>query len=114
LRHIVLGRRTLGRASRLDSLPKRAAVAPLFRQSVVGFSVKQGLGFLVRRGGARDPAKEERDGAAPSALRSASAARRAQTRLRCCGAGIAHASVWRLELGRDRAESWAALEPLFR
>jgi hypothetical protein len=113
LRHIVLGHRSLGRGSRLEHLPRRAAVPPLFRQSVVGFSLREGLGFLVRRGGARDPAKEERETATSGALRSASAARRARTRLRCCASGVSGAQVWRLDLGRDRAQSWAALEPLF-
>jgi hypothetical protein len=114
LRHIVLARRSLGRGSHLEPVSRREAVAPLFRQSVVGFSFRQGFSFVVRRGGARDPAKEERDGDAPNALRSASAARRARTRLRCCAAGLAGAHVWKLELGRDRAEAWAALQPLFR
>jgi hypothetical protein len=114
LRHIVLGRRSLGRASRLEPVSRREAVRPLFRQSVVGFSLRQGLSFLVRRGGARDPAKEQREAEAPSAFRGASAATRARTRLRCCAAGIAGAHVWRLDLGRDRAEAWAALEPLLR
>lgn len=114
LRHIVLGSRSLGRGSSLERASRREAVAPLFRQSVVGFSFRQGFSFLVRRGGARDPAKESRDGDAPSALRSATAARRARIRLRCCAAGLAGAEVWRLELGRDRGAAWAALEPLFR
>lgn len=114
LRHIVLGQRSLGRASRLEPLSRRAAVAPLFRQSVVGFSVREALTFVARRGGARDPAKEKRDASRPGAVRSASAARRARTRLRCCAAGIAGAHVWRLDLGRDRAESWTTLEQLLR
>lgn len=114
LRHIVLGHRSLGRGSRLEQLPRRAALAPLFRQSVVGFSLREGLSFLTRRGGARDPAKEEREGAASSGVPSASAARRARTRLRCCARGVAGAQVWSLDLGRDRADSWAALEPLLR
>jgi hypothetical protein len=114
LRHIVLGHRSLGHGSQLVQVSKRDAVGPLFRQSVVGFSVRQGLGFLVRRGGARDPAKEARDGDGGRAVPGASAARRARIRLRCCGAGLAGADVWRLELGRDRSDSWAALEQLLR
>jgi hypothetical protein len=114
LRHVVLARRSLAHGSRLLPVSRREGVAPLFRQSVVGFSVRQGLSFLVRRGGARDPAKEQREADAPTAFRSATAVARARTRLRCCGAGLAGAQVWRLELGRDRAGSWTALEPLFR
>jgi hypothetical protein len=113
LRHIVLATRSLGRSSQLRPASRRDAVAPLFRQSVVGFSVRQGLVFLVRKGGARDPAKEQRnDDATPIA--SVSAARRARIRLRCCAVALAGAHVWRLELGRDRAGAWSALEPLFR
>jgi hypothetical protein len=114
LRHVVLGRRSLGSGSQLHALPWRAAAGPLFRQSVVGFSLGQGLSFLVRRGGARDPAKEERDGDTAAPVRGVSSARRARTRLRCCAAGLSGAKVWRLDLGRDRAESWAALERLLR
>jgi hypothetical protein len=114
LRHVVLGQRVLGAGSRLEHVSRREAAGPLFRQSVVGFSLRQGLSFLARRGGARDPAKEQRDGDAPASARSASAARRARTRLRCCAAGLVHADVWKLSLGHDRAASWAALEPLLR
>jgi hypothetical protein len=114
LRHVVLGRRSLGSGSHLHALPRREAVGPLFRQSVVGFSLGQGLSFLVRRGGARDPAKEQREARTAAPFVGVSSARRARTRLRCCSAGLAGAQVWRLDLGRDRAGSWAALEPLLR
>jgi hypothetical protein len=114
LRHVVLGRRSLGSGSSLHALPRREAVGPLFRQSVVGFSLAQGLSFMVRRGGARDPAKEQREGDTVAPVRGISSARRARTRLRCCTAGLSGAQVWRLDLGRDRAESWSALEPLLR
>jgi hypothetical protein len=114
LRHVVLGRRSLGSGSSLHALPRREAIGPLFRQSVVGFSLVQGLSFMVRRGGARDPAKEQREGDTVAPVRGISSARRARTRLRCCTAGLSGAQVWRLDLGRDRAESWSALEPLLR
>src|SRR5262249_9427101 len=114
LRHIVIAHRSLGRGSQLERLPRREAVAPLFRQSVVGFSLRQGLSFVVRGGGARDPAKEQRKGEATATVPGVSSARRARTRLRCCAAGLAGADVWRLSLGHDRAAGWKALEPLFR
>ena len=114
LRHVVLGRRSLGSGSHLHALPRRDAIRPLFSQSVIGFSVTQGLSFMVRRGGARDPAKEQRDGHTGAPVPGVSSAKRARIRLRCCAAGLSGAQVWRLDLGRDRAESWAALEPLLR
>ena len=39
LRHLVIGRRTLGRDARLEPLPKRAAVGTLLREMVVGVGV---------------------------------------------------------------------------
>jgi hypothetical protein len=114
LRHVVLGHRSLGSGSHLQALPRREAIGPLFRQSVVGFSMAQGLSFMVRRGGARDPAKEQRDGHTGAPVPGVSSARRARTRLRCCAAGLVGAQVWRLDLGRDRVGNWAALESLLR
>lgn len=114
LRHIVLGRRTLGRDSRLEQLGRAHAVRPLLQQSVLGFSFTDAVRFLVRRGGARDPAKEERDGDRSHTRRVASSAARAAIRSRCCAAALAHASVWRLTLGHDRNGNWSALERLLR
>jgi len=114
LRNIVLAERSLARDSRLEALGRGQALAPLLRQSVVGFSVGDALRFLVRRGGARDPAKEQRAGAGPGNMRVASSAGRAAMRARCCAAALRHASVWRLDLGRDREGNWNALEQLLR
>ena len=98
LRHLVLGSRRLGRDASLTPAPRRAAAGPLFREAVVGVGLYQGMEFVLQRG-ARDVL-----GQAGPAL----------TRVRCCTAGLAKASVWRLETGRDHDRNWAALEPLLR
>jgi hypothetical protein len=114
LRHIVLAQRSLARDSRLEMLGRRHAVPPLLRQSVLGFPLSDALRFLVRRGGARDPAKEQRDGDRPGGPQIASSATRALTRSRCCAAALTQATVWKLTLGHDRAGNWKAIEHLFR
>jgi hypothetical protein len=96
LRHVVLGHRTLGRDARLEPVPRRSAVGPLFREAVVGVGIYQGMEFILQRG-LRDVA-----------LKAGTAARRSA----CCTAGLARASVWRLTMGRDHARNWGALEPL--
>ena len=114
LRHVVLGSRSLGQRSWLEPASRRDAAGPLLHQAVLGFSVSDALRFLVRSGGSRDPAKEQREideGPAPAA---ATASRRAVNRLLCCRAVLAQARVWRLHLGHDREAAWRALEPLLR
>jgi hypothetical protein len=96
--HIVLGRRSLGERSWLAPLSRRAAVPTLVRDSVVGFGFFQGAEFLLRHG-----LRDLRHQAAPMA-----------TRARACSAGLRHAQVWQLTLGRDRDGNWQALEPLLR
>jgi hypothetical protein len=98
LRHLVLGRRRLGREARLERAPRRAALGPLFREAVVGVGLYQGMEFVLQRGAA-------------DVLRQAGPA---FTRARCCAAGLARASVWRLDVGRDHDRNWAALEPLLQ
>lgn len=98
LRHIVIGRRSLGREASLEPLPRRAAVGPLFREAVVGVGVYQGMEFVLQRG-MRDVA-----GKAGTAV----------TRAACCAAGLARARVWKLTLGRDHDANWEALSVLLR
>jgi hypothetical protein len=98
LRHVVLGRRVLGRAATLERLPRRAAVGPFLRDSVIGLGFFQGIEFLLR-GQVRSLVE-----------RVGTGARRGGS----CFAGLAGADVWRLDLGSDKDESWSVLERLLR
>jgi hypothetical protein len=93
LRHVVIGRRTLGRDARLSPAPRRAAAGPLVREGVVGVGLYQGMEFLLQRG-ARDVLSQ---------------AGTAATRALCCSSGLVRARVWRLDAGRDRERTWSAL-----
>jgi hypothetical protein len=96
LRHLVIGRRSLGLDARLEPLPRAAALAPLLREMVVGVGIYQGMEFLLQRG-LRDV----------TGMTSTFAGRGA-----CAAAAVAHARVWRLTLGRDHAANWAILRRL--
>jgi hypothetical protein len=96
LRHLVIGRRALGRHAALERIPRRRAIGPLLREAVIGVGVYQGMEFVLQRG-ARDVFTK--GGVAAS-------------RAAHCGAGLARAQVWRLTLSRDADENWAALAPL--
>ncbi len=96
LRHIVVGRRSLGLEARLEPIPRRAVAGTLLREGVVGVGIYQGMEFVLQRG-LRDVA-----GKVGTAL----------TRSACCAAGLAKASTWHLTLGRDHDRNWAALAPL--
>jgi hypothetical protein len=96
LRHLVIGRRSLGRVARLEPLPRAAALSPLLREMVVGVGIYQGMEFLLQRG-LRDV----------TGMTSTFAGRAA-----CAAAGLARARVWRLTLGRDHAANWATLRTL--
>lgn len=98
LRHIVIGRRTLGRGASLERLPRRQAAGTLLREVVVGVGVYQGMEFVLQRG-MRDVLTQVR----PAAVRSA-----------CCLTALRNAQVWRLNTGRDFDANWAALQPLLR
>jgi hypothetical protein len=50
LRHVVIGRRTLGREARLERLPRAAAIGTLMREAVLGVGIYQGLEFILQRG----------------------------------------------------------------
>ena len=96
LRHLVIGRRSLGTSAKLERLPRRAAAGTLLREAVVGVGLYQGMEFVLRRGGS-DALRQVR----PAAVRSL-----------CCVAAARSARVWRLTLGRDHDENWRALAPL--
>ena len=96
LRHLVLGRRTLGHEARLEPVGRRRAVGPLVREAVVGVGIYQGMEFILQRG-LRDVARDL-DVFAIRAL--------------CCAAGLTRARVWRATLGRDHERNWQALAPL--
>lgn len=98
LAHIVLGRRSLGVHADLRPLPRRAAVPSLVRDTVVGFGFFQGAEFLLRHG-----LRDLRHRVGPMS-----------TRARACAAGLRHARVWELTVGRDREANWAALAQLLR
>jgi hypothetical protein len=96
LRHLVLGRRTLGRDARLEPVSRRTAVGPLIREFVVGVGVYQGMEFVLQRG-MRDVLRHPR----PAIVRSV-----------CFLVALRAPSVWRLTVGRDHDRNWEALEPL--
>lgn len=98
IRHLVIGRRTLGTDARLEPLPKRRAAATLFREAVVGVGLYQGMEFVLQRG-MRDVLGQ----AGPAATRAAA-----------CAALVRRARVWRFTVGRDRDRNWATLERLLR
>jgi hypothetical protein len=96
LRHIVIGRRSLGREPRLAPLPRRSAVSALLREGVFGVGLYQGLGYAHQRGLA-DVGRQLRTAAGRSLS---------------CGSALARARVWELVLSRDAALNWDALRPL--
>jgi hypothetical protein len=96
LAELVIGQRSLGRAGRLERIPRRAATGALLREGVVGVGVYQGMEFVLQRG------MRDVFGKAGEAL----------TRARCCAAAARGARVWRLTLGRDHASNWSALGTL--
>ena len=96
LRHLVVGRRSLGIEPRLERAPRARAVGPLLREAVVGVGLYQGMEFVLQRG-MRDTVGQ---------------AGAAATRAACCAAALARAQVWELTLGRDHDRNWEALLPL--
>ena len=96
IRHLVIGRRTLGTEARLERVSKGRAAAPLLREAVIGVGLYQGMEFVLQHG--------PRD-----VLRKAGTA---ASRTACCWAALARARVWELTLGRDHDRNWAVLDPL--
>jgi hypothetical protein len=96
LRHLVIGRRTLGRTARLEPVPRRRALGPLLREAVVGVGVYQGMEFVLQRG-MRDVLGK----VGTAANRSAGSV-----------GALARARVWHLDLGRDHERNWAEVKRL--
>lgn len=98
LRHIVLGRRSLGEEARLEPIARRRAIAPLLRDGVVGLGIAQMAEYVLQKGWSDVLGK------------GGVAARRAAI----CAGAMARASTWEVEFGRDREKNWRALESLLR
>jgi hypothetical protein len=96
LRHLVIGRRSLGAEAKLQRVARRAAVGPLLRESVVGVGLYQGMEFILQRGMV-DTLRKAR----PVLVRSAA-----------CAASLSRAAVWQLTLGRENELNWEALAEL--
>ena len=98
LRHLVIGRRSLGSRASLEPVPRRSAVATLVREAIVGVGIYQGMEFVLQHG--------MRDVAGQLGV--------AVSRTACCSGVLARARVWRLTVGRDHSCNWDALAPLLR
>lgn len=96
LRHLVLGRRTLGRRAALEPLARGRLAGPLLRECVVGVGLYQGMEFVLQRG-MRDVFGKLQP---------------AGVRLACSARALTRAQPWQLTLGRDREANWAALAPV--
>ena len=96
LRHLVIGRRSLGLGASLEPLPRRSAVSTLFREAIVGVGIYQGMEFVLQQG--------MRDVVGKAGV--------VATRVACCSGVLARAKVWQLTLGRDHGRNWDALAPL--
>ncbi len=96
LRHLVIGRRTLGTKATLEPIPRRRLIGPLLRECVVGVGLYHGMEFAFQHGlrdlfGTLGPAG---------------------VRVGCSAVVLAQAQTWELRLGRDHDANWAALSPL--
>jgi hypothetical protein len=96
LRHLVIGRRSLGQDSSLEPAPRQSAVSTLIREAVVGVGIYQGMEFVLQHG--------MRDVVGKLGV--------AATRTACCSAALARAKVWRLTAGRNHERNWESLAPL--
>lgn len=98
LRHLVIGRRSLGTESMLTPLPRTAAAGPLLREMVIGVGLYQGMEFVLQHGMGDVVQKF-----GTAAMRGA-----------CAAAVLRRVRVWRLVLGRDHERNWDALSALVR
>jgi hypothetical protein len=98
LRHIVIGRRWLNGGGSLTALPRRALIAPLIRDGVVGMGVAQMIEYVLRQG--------PRDFLGQGGV--------AVGRALICAHALSGSKAWRLELSRDQQQNWEALAPLLR
>lgn len=98
LRHLVIGRRTLGSGATLEPVGRTRLMGPLLRECVVGVGLYQGMEFVLQRG-MRDVAGS----LGPARVRAS-----------CSAAALRTARTWELRLGRDHEANWEALLPLLR
>jgi hypothetical protein len=98
LKHLVIGRRSLGAHPSLEPMPRRRALGPLIREAVIGVGLYQGMEFVLQHG-MRD------------ALRKLDVA---AMRASCCAVSLSRARVWQLTLGRDHDRNWETLHSLIR
>jgi hypothetical protein len=96
IRHIVIGRRSLGRTGSLRRAARPAAAGTLFREAVVGVGIYQGMEFVLQRG--------MRDTLGKTGIAAGRAAN--------CLAALRGARVWELTLGREREGNLELLMPL--
>jgi hypothetical protein len=96
LRHLVIGRRWLAGGGALTPVNRRALVAPLVRDGVIGLGVAQMIEYVLRQG----PRDFLRQGGVVA------------SRTACSARALASARTWRLELSRDVEQNWNALSPL--
>jgi hypothetical protein len=96
IRHIVIGRRSLGRTGTLRRVRRPAAAGTLFREAVVGVGIYQGMEFVLQRG--------MRDAIGKAGVAAGRAAN--------CLAAVRGARVWELTLGREREGNLELLLPL--
>ncbi len=96
LRHLVIGRRSLGQHASLEPVPRRSAVSTLVREAIVGVGIYQGMEYVLQHG--------MRDVVGKLGI--------AATRTTCCTGVLARANVWRLTVGRDHSRNWEALGAL--
>ena len=96
LRHLVIGRRSLGARASLEPMPRGRAIGPLIREAVIGVGLYQGMEFVLQQG-MRD------------ALRKLDVA---AMRASCCAIALSRARVWQLTLGRDHDRNWEVLHSL--
>ncbi len=73
LRHLVIGRRSLGTESMLTPLPRTAAAGPLLREMVIGVGLYQGMEFVLQHG-MGDVVQQVRNGGDARRLRRGRAA----------------------------------------
>jgi hypothetical protein len=96
LRHLVLGRRTLGTEATLEPIPSRRLIRPLLRECVVGVGLYHGMEFVFQHG-----LRELMAMVGPACTRGG------------CSMGVlARAQTWELRVGRDHEANWDALSPL--
>jgi hypothetical protein len=96
LRHLVIGRRTLGPSAALMPVSRTAAMGPLLRELVIGVGLYQGMEYVLQRG-----MQDVFGKLGVAVMRSGRAAN-----------ALRHVQVWQLVIGRDLDRNWAELRRL--